>query len=273
MRRLVLPLLLFSVFSCLSTGFAKTTIPSALKYQGKLIDPLCFNQHDNEKKTSLTTCGLAHQPSYAKTAENPYLVNKGFIGYEYSWNKDKNTSVARGFSYYHFLGTVENAYLLFALNNRGSDNVFSSLLLVRRAGDILDIRVLAAGDRCNNGIIYAHYARNLLTYKVNLSSIDLLEITHENPYHLKPYRDLNDCATCCVAKAIFTRDIQKHTETLISVKFNPEPEFAIDETAGKYQHCFEDLIGKYRSEGKGSLNLTELKLFIKTFNSRCVHPS
>lgn len=268
-------LLLLTPFLCHATNNeAKipANFPSQLLYEGKPIDPLCFETSDESNSVaSLKECGIKSSPSKKITGYNDGLLDKGYIGYDYAWtDNDTPDNSARNYSYYKWVGETNGSHIVYTLNNTGGSGQFSSIVLVKRNENTLQIKSLTGGDRCNGGISDVTLKDNLLTYSQNMTPYDFLELSKNNPQQLKAYNDLDACAACCAGSLIIERDLLKSIdkENPIAVDLSDDYQPA-SENDKKYQVCFDKLYTNYIKNGKKQLSFKELQEFIATFNKEC----
>ena len=254
-----------------------SNVSNELMYLGKPIDSLClFETVDTHGRADLRACGLHSQKGRHIVGQVNPLIAKGFVGYNYSFNI-KGSPNTQGNSYYKKFGTVGGSVIVQMLNHSGGTGVFSSLSLVKRDGDIIKTTLLDGGDRCNGGLVNMQRVgtgtHQRLVYSVNLTAYDFLTLAKDNPRHLKAYDDLASCAVCCVATAVFQRNIGPNTlthEKLLYVDANAYPQGAGQPSSSpKYQACFDKLLKKYSQKNHGKLNAKQLSQFVRQFNAYC----
>lgn len=264
---------LLSLFTTLSLATVPQDFPSNLLYQNKPIDSLCFyeTQDANSGTIALDRCGIRSETHRKIISHNNELLQKGYIGYNYSWAIDGDSAPSQGYSYYKLLGMVNNFYVIYAINNNGGSGQFSSLNLVQRENNKLHIETVIAGDRCNNGVFNGHVQNQRLSFHVHLTAFDFLDLTKINPHHLKAYDDLDACAACCIATAVFERDFShpNSTEKLLYVDLTT-PTDELNQAQTPYQACFNKLIANYQQRKEKRLNPEKLKSFVLDFNTQCV---
>lgn len=250
---------------------APPNFPKDLLYQDKPIDGLCFYQSENPSaEIPLSKCGLNAGTDQKATGQNQSMLAKGFVGYDYNTFTDgKKSPLPDAYSYYKVLGSKDNVYILYALNNTGGTGQFTNIFLVRRDGDSIRVSSIAAGDRCNQGIADAQVSNQQLSYTIYITPADFLSLANDNPFNLKPYDDLDACASCCIAQAAFQIDL-KGTEVnpqLVAVNI-AEP--SGQEEQSSFQTCFNNLVSDYQKQGKLHLNEQQFDEFVRTFNQECV---
>lgn len=253
--------------------------PPELLYQGKPIDPLCFYAFGEEKgKMSLSRCGIHAESGRKITGQNNMLIDEGYFGYDYSWKIDE-TSSTQGYSYYKPLGMINQLAVIGTLNNSGGTGQFSSLSTVSRKDNTIQIKTYEGGDRCNGGVQDIQRVKTeqgeLIQYRVNLTAFDFLALTQDNPYSLKPYDDLDSCAVCCIATAVYQRPLNEHFSNE-EFKFIDLTKYLKDISASeqssplKYQACFNQLLLK-TAQKYHHLDQEALLQFTHQFNETCVH--
>jgi len=154
--------------------------------------------------------------------------------------------------------------------------------LANRKNNNLKVEVLVSeGDRCNGGIYDVRQKNGILTYSENITAANFLDITKQNPHNLRAYDDLDDCAVCCVASAVYATDLKDTNKKakLLSVELGVDsysPYMSISRESDNssdnskwYQACFNKLIAKYKNSGKISLTPDELNKFMTVFNKEC----
>lgn len=278
MNQIIRILLIFVVLFS-NSCFAKTKIqlspsvlPEDLTFKKLTIDPLCFSQEENSNNVvSLTQCGINWLRSAKKLGYDKKRIKKGFIGYNYSW-EDENGTDLEGYSYYKIIGTIQDAYLVYLLYSEVGNGDFSAIKLATRKDNKLIIETLRTGDRCNGGIESVKLEGGILSYNVNLTPYDFLEMTRMNPKHLLAFNDLSACPTCCVAKAQYQRDINAiGKEKLIAVDLGSNTDEESSLKQGTYQECFNQLLAKYKKLNRRYLKTDDLFRFVKQFNYQCVN--
>lgn len=262
----------FCLFASLSAPAVSAALPQALLFLNKPVDSLCFfNLESNSDKISLGNCGAAKEKVRVK-GHNASLLNRGFIGYD--WQASGTSYPSQGSSYYKPFDAGDQAWWIYTLNNGGGSGDFTAINLVKREKpDVLSIKGVMGGDRCNGGIQDVTEKNHHLVFSVNLTAYDFLPLVQDNPHGLKAYDDLSACAVCCAAKAFY--EVDANLEPKLSyVDFsghgaNPEemPQ------QGVHQACFNTLFAAYVTKGKLKLNEQQLKQFVKEFNATCIPKS
>ncbi|WP_133126842.1 hypothetical protein [Legionella nagasakiensis] len=255
---------------------SENQVPAMLMYQGKPLDSLClFEAGESEGMADLTQCGLHAEPGRSISGQNKLLTTKKFIGYDYHWKVD-GAAEMQGYSYYKPFGTVADSAIVETLNNSGGTGQFSSISLVTRTGNKIKVTSLHSGDRCNGGIVNVirkkSGAEDYLQYSVNLTSYDLLSLAGDDSLPLKAYDDLEACAICCKAIAIFQRPINADfsKEKLLYVDLSAYPQSEENTSNAKYQMCFNQFLQAYQRKNASRLDINALRQFVQQFNEQCV---
>jgi hypothetical protein len=254
-----------------ASSYAATRLPAELLFQSKPIEPMCIGQASSEsdqnqaaKAVDLTKCAMPQ--SYRATKHNPYLIKQGYLGYDYEVPDAQGHWSYQGFHYYRFLGKTKQGTFIETLNNYGGSGTFSAIQQVTRHGNFIQLTTLAAGDRCFGGVADANVQGDQLVYSTNLTSNALIALA--DPNHKV---DLEDCAVCCVAKAVY-HYTAKDSDTkprLDQVLLDTSiPDTAISENHD--QNCFNVLIKKYQATSGQSLTLQQLQGLGKDFYQQCI---
>jgi len=252
-----------------------TTATSALTYQNKPIDALCFfDFQGKQSKVALNKCGLQSDHDRKLQTVDQDLIKKGYVGFDYTYTIDANTQ-QHGASYYKVLGKFNQAYLLYTINNSGGSGEFTALISVKRNQDSLQIKTLVSGDRCNGGIVNPNLSGSMLSFQQNITPFDLLEVADNNTHHIKAYDDLAACAACCLGVVNYKFDLNhlQDNPAFSSVQLNEtNPDEA--NTQGKYQACFNKTSSDYftqtHKKSHDLLAMPELKKLTALFNQHCV---
>lgn len=258
---------LLIILVILSTNIAASQA-SDLNYQNKPIDPLCFsNQDPSSNQIKLSNCGIKTEQGII-SGHNTSLIKKGFYGFEFKYD---DASQVNAYSYYKIIGKVDNKWLIYTLNSGGGSGSFTNLLLVQRHKNNLTIDFIAGGDRCNGGLSNIKFQNNILSYEVNLTAFDLLEIANNNPHQLKAYDDLEACAACCIATALIKHKVTTELEQGVIEAVDLEKEAINNDVPSDmpYQTCFNQYIENYLKQNASVLNMNELKKLVQNFNHNC----
>lgn len=243
-------------------------IPEDFKFQGKPISAFCLEAALNTgtippSPINLDSC-TAPDPKYILETADPKLVNKGFMGYQYTIAD----TTRGGYVYYKYLGKVNNNYIIYLLQNGGGSSLFSYVYLVSRNGNTIQlVRGIVGGDRCNGGINEIALKDSKLFYSINITPFDYLTLARNNPQGFKAYDDLASCAACCQGTAIFENNFTQ--ENLIAVNLG-DPANNEQPVQGTYQRCFNNILNTTLSEGKQKLSPQEFNTFVQTINNQCI---
>lgn len=249
-----------------------SNVPHGLFFLAKPVDPLCFsNLNSRSKVIDLKNCGLAKE-KLVISGENSYLINQGFIGFD--WQDPKASYPSQGESYYKGFNAGGNHYWIYTVNNSGGSGDFTAInaVKVKKAG-LLEVSNLMSGDRCNGGIQDVKERNHHLFFSVNITAYDFLTLANDNPHHLKAYDDLETCAACCAAKAFYEVDSALKPQ-LNGVDLGA---YAIDPAEmashSRYQACFNTLLASHVKQGESRLNVAKLRQLVQEFNKTCVEGS
>lgn len=261
--------ILLSQLVSVHLAYASTVgpLPAELKYLNQPIDSLCFFM--SEKVTDsvdLKKCGSNKNKVTIKPI-NAELSQKGYLGYNY---KEKSaTPGSQGYSYYKVYPAGNNNYWVYSINNSGGTGQFSAISLVeRKTENTLGLTNIAGGDRCNGGIDEVSEKSNALTYGVNLTAFDLIDLADKKTT-IKPYDDLAACAVCCVAQSFYT--VQKNTKPILDyVELNTVSDVSEMPEQGSMQACFNQFYVSYTKKNSTKLTEEQLLAFINQFKQTCV---
>lgn len=269
----------FVLIPCFTAAAAEPQLPQILKYKDKPIDSLCFFEAgDTNSVANLNECGLHSEPGRGISGENAHLIKQGYYGYDYSWKIDETTQ-SQGYSYYRSFGPLESGFIIETLNNSGGTGEFSALSVIRREDNLVYVEPFVGGDRCNNGIYRVKRVKeegnDRLVYSINITAFDFLDLAQNNPHGLSAYDDLDSCAACCLATAVFERPINPKLGDAkllyVDLAAYPQETNHVDEANGaKYQACFDKLLAQYKKPYNGKLDPRALAEFTKAFNKTCV---
>jgi hypothetical protein len=246
--------------------------PTDFTFQEKPIDPMCVTKLLAEGGSPGHAVDLLHcsqHPENKIEKVDHKLIKKGYTGFDYTYQVSPQY-VAHGISYYKYLGKFKDQDILYVIESGGGSGFMSSLILVKRDKNKLQlVKVIASGDRCNGGINEnVEYKNEKLTFRVNITAYEMIRLSKALTEPIKPYDDLADCAACCVGEAIYENDLnQSEGPKLISVKIEKSVDSETEQ--GKYQSCFNELIHNYRIAEKYNFNPNDLKIFGENFYKKC----
>lgn len=248
------------------------TTANALGYNGKPVDPLCFlqtwNQDAEKPVIDLTACD---NPDIARINDaNLYTAPAGFNGAAYRpANMAEADSAGVAFVEYRYLGNIGTNAAVLLRESGGGSGLFTTLYLLQRDGDKLNVvEPVAGGDRCNGGIVEAQVIGDKLIYEENLTPLTLYIIgggpaTDEAD-------NLPDCASCCYATAKYEGD------TLSTVKVNGNLgtvlERLIAETpdGNTTAACFDALMLSHIKKGEMEFTLPQANDFSREVKGQCL---
>lgn len=248
---------------------AKKPIPEVFQFQGKPISPLCIAEIANDNSDKIISANLLKCSKNEKKYKiEPYkdAIDSGFTGFDYTLKNSSEEYVPTESAYYKYLGMFNNLHVIYFIYSGGGSGSFTSVFLVERKEDTIKYikNVVSLGDRCNGGINSVSFKNNKLTYSVNISPYDFIDLSGIKIPKVKPYDDLATCAACCQGTAQFESDFEK--SDLISLDLGE----TFENTQGTYQECFNVLLKDYKQQGKQLLSPAELKEFIGLFMSKCL---
>ncbi len=264
-------------FLCLFSSFLyASSLPGELTYQGKTVDPLCLAQIKQDETLNLSQCASKVNSKYKMNEKNTWLSNQGYQGYRYRVDVNDPTAHMEGYSYYKIIGKQNQSTIVQTLNNMGGTGELSQLLLLSPTPQGLRITVLDdGGDRCNHGLLNVktktQFKQDSILYGKKITTMDFLTLANDNPKQLKPYDDLDDCAICCKAVAVYQQTFhnQTYTKRLTYIDLSAFPQESTSPSSKPYQACFDKLMLEYLQKGQTQLSGSQLSKFMGQFNARC----
>lgn len=263
-----------TVSFCISPLYAAQPLPfpKDFLFQGKPIDALCIAKMamgDSSRFDPVTLAQCTKHPEYKVESVNDSLIQNGYVGYSYAYQMSADFT-ERGHVYYKILGKFKDKHILYVTQNNGGSGFFTSIILVKRNKDALQlVKELAGGDRCNGGILDdVEIKNNKLVYNANITPYDMLALSNNKPETIKAYDDLAACAACCVGTALFEHDFSK--PKLISVTISDNDGKNNTFSQGKYQRCFDKILKEYRRQGNLTFMPEDLTDFATKFTTKCV---
>lgn len=250
-----------------------TGVPRSLQYEGKPVDPLCFNQlwqqSDEKPAIRLDNCN----PGLYTPVEDPdqYSAADGFIGTAYRPSDIAPEHMpALAFIEYKNLGMIDDHSVVLIRESGGGTGLFTSLYLFRRDGANLHVvKNIAGGDRCNGGIETAHIDNGFLHYDVNLTPLALYALGGGETEDVNS-ADLQDCAVCCYALAHYQID-KLHSVSLadnLSQMLSQSPLMAED--AASPAACFDRLALAQIKSGQTKFSPEKLSAFANKIEKECL---
>jgi len=241
-------------------------IPADLMYQNKPVDSLCFMSQEMNSEVDLKKCG-ASANKYTTKAMNADLSKQGYLGYDY---EDKSfTPGSHGYSYYKYYPADNNKYWIYTINNSGGTGQFTTINWVERKNqNTLALHGVVGGDRCNGGVQDVSEKSGNLTYSVNLTPFDLVELADKN-INVKAYDNLAACAVCCTAKSFYTVKTNASPK-LDYVELNKVENVSEMSEQGSIEACFNKLYVSYIQKNSTKLTQEQLLAFVNQFKQTCV---
>lgn len=273
--------LLFS--SCLlivntvyAQNYSGESFPKDFKYQNKPIDPLCIDKLSLDQTARASSVNVDECSKHRNIVEegvNDDLIRKGYIGYEYSYNLPGATE--KGTTYYKYLGKVDDAHVIYAMQNTGGSGFFTSILWIKRQGNNLRLlKEIAGGNRCNGGIDPSITLKDKkVTYKASVTPFGVMAMSGVMQPNIQSIDDLTDCAVCCVGDATFEYDLSKDNAVPMLLSLSFAKDAGRDEiyTQGKLQNCFNEQVRDYIKKNKNAkFTQDQLKTWAEQFNTTCV---
>jgi hypothetical protein len=257
-----------SYFCLVFPALVFAAVPDDLLFNHKPIDALCFFDMQHQTNTiNLKKCGLAEY-KYSVKGKNTDLIHKGYIGYD--WADPAVPAPSHGYSYYRFFEAGDHAYWLYTINSGGGTGEFTSIYWVKRKNaTMLEMKQLAAGDRCNGGIQDVSGKNHNLNFSVNLTAYDFLLLAKTHVPTIKAYDDLAACAVCCVAKAYYETTTNA-APALNFIDLGNTKNAEEMPQQGDLQVCFNKLFTSYVASGNNKFTPQNLKEFTVKFQKTCV---
>lgn len=244
-------------------------LPSDFQYHGKPISAICIAELANGNSEGPTKVNL----SECTREENKYklvpykpMIEKGFVGFDYTAKKSSDSYEATESAYYKYLGMFKNSHVIYLVYSGGGSGSFTSVFLVDRKDDSIEYvkNIVATGDRCNGGISEVSLKDNKLLYSLNITPYDYIDLSEIKMPDVKAYDDLAACAACCQGTANYESDFER--SKFVSLDIGDAPE----QNQGTYQECFNKMLKDYKQQGKQTMSPIELKAFVEQFKTQCV---
>ena len=251
--------------------------PDDLIYQGKLINSFCIEDAMNQqtpiplRQCGKNTPGLQRQLNKA----NATLLKQGYVGSDYQWSTKLNQGPSvKGSCYYRVVGEHNHQSIIMTLRGTGGSGEFSGLYAVNRSNDTIQLNPIALGDRCNGGVTKAIIDHGTLDYNLNLTPYDLLSLSKANDAKtIKAYEDLAACAVCCQGQATYEIQAGDSTDNkkLIQVDLGTTPIRPEQNTQGKYQACFNQILADYQKTKGQYIKADKINGLMSQFIKTCTH--
>jgi len=264
MKKTTIILFVLSLFTLpiYAAPLSPKNFPTDLLFAGKPVDAACFSQlAEMEFQINLKKCREGN-PKIKMTDARADFIAKSFVGQE--WEDQEYHS--QGFDYYQAFPADNKQYWLYTINNGGGTGSFSSIGLAKRINEeTMHFKTIVGGDRCNGGIAEVDIKNQQLNYEVYLTPYEVVKLAKDKP-RIEAYDNLSSCASCCVAKALYTIENSSAQPILQSVKFD---DLTLPEQ-GSHQACFNKLFSSYVAKGKTKLDVAAINQFAIEFNQQCV---
>lgn len=212
----------------------------ALLVNGEPANPLCFAPYVM-REDAMTTISL----DPATCAPGMTATDKDFepiahyTGTGFYWDSDPDAQGMRAaFVAYRLLGPVGDELAIEVIGSGGGTGIFTTLFTATRQDNTLTItQTYAGGDRCNGGLTDAGVKDGKLTYAINVTPYDFITLgTDKEPEGIRAYDDLDACAACCFAKALYENG--EFTGVTLNAEV-PQVEQPSDRPA---QSCFDKIM-------------------------------
>ena len=267
-------LLLLSALMCsVGTSFAADDVaqsyalPESLLFNGKPVPPYCFSQMD-EQDVIFVNCDLMEGLQIMDDADA--MHDDGRDGVVSASYRNVEFDSYGGFDHYKYLGSSNGLDYVLYVSSGGGSGVFSSVLGLKRDGDVLNIAdVMGVGDRCNGGDTgTSKVTAEGVIVVTNITPYDLISLPYEDgtPY-VEAYQEIDACAVCCVGEVsvlngqIIQVDISEVYTT---------PSYSASQNPDGMQACLDKLIKAQQDQGQVSLSLDAVNAFVKKFETQCV---
>lgn len=126
---------------------------------------------------------------------------------------DQEPMMRTPFFEYRYIGEYKGLYYLLVTESGGGTGIFSQIKVVQEKNGVLsEIESIAAGDRCMGGLQGAELHKNKLIYHQNVTAVDMYTLNTENPENMP---NLDGCAICCVAQAVYCYDLNRKKSFLL----------------------------------------------------------
>ncbi|HUO92861.1 MAG TPA: hypothetical protein VMU22_08060 [Rhizomicrobium sp.] len=172
---------------------------------------------------------------------------------------------------YRFLGSYRGHSLLFIEHGGGGTGEFTQIESVDIRDHILTpVDVLAGGDRCNGGVWHVVLAGDSLTYRQHATPYDVIALADKAPKAKdspKPYSDLEDSASSCIANINY----QDAQWTSVSLSDPERKDQAGWTDRFSHQACFNGLYRTFVARHETELDRNAVNHFAKAFSDLCLH--
>lgn len=244
-------------------------VPEDFQYQGKPISPLCILRIANGESNKAATVNLSNctqnEKKY-KLEPDQSMIEKGFIGYDYTKKNSKEAYAATESAYYKYLGKFKNFHVIYFISSGGGSGTFTSVFLLDRKGNNIKYakNIIPVGDRCNGGIETVSLKDGKLNYSLHITPYNYIELSGIKLPDIKAYDGLSACAACCQGTAQFESDFEN--SQLVSINIGD----SFENSQGVYQDCFNSVLKDYKAHAKQTLSVKEIKDFVRKFQNMCL---
>lgn len=150
-------------------------------------------------------------------------------------DKSEEVLIRYPFFEYELIGEKGQDYYVLTSMGGGGTGIFTGIYHLTLKNDKLYAgKCLVGGDRCNGGIDQAQWGTDYLLYWQNITSFDLFYLSDFAESEIAP--DLEGCAMCCVAQAVFKYDLKrkKHTLQYIALEKEYDEDYAEPESDSRF---------------------------------------
>lgn len=257
--------------------FSKVALANNANAVSSSIDSLCIYEAKPGELVALTKCGLSANNQQRHIVKgNTALSDKGYIGYYYRSDTQSGQAVSeQGYSYYRIVGQIGHQQIVQTVNNTGGSGEFTGLYrLTNPDPKHIVVYPIALGDRCNGGIVQAKIQNTTLQFEQNITGYSLFSLMQKNTstsQQLSPFKDLSDCAVCCVGKASYQvkTGAWRHPQ-LQHIELSKDLNQLTDNNQGKYQNCFNQLLVSTQQPDSNIIKPDQFSKIMHLFMSQCV---
>ncbi len=272
----LMPVLVFA--SGLPTG----QWPREMFYHGKPLPVSClYGVGDSSRLETrmLKVCTeKEHKVKKIKITDEAGFSNKDSVGYA---TEDFGS---RSYTYYHYIGKIDNLLVVLANEYGGGSGNFTSLIGFERMGDSVRIvQEYAGGDRCNGGITGASIISGHLSYDAMLTPallLDKITADSDRQNSSEPDDSAPACDMCCVGTANLDND---HVVSFgIRADYVDHHGVAIAPTIDANESCMNRLINSfiagrkitnniYTGEQEVRVSPDEISVLLPIYKKECKH--
>lgn len=142
-------------------------------------------------------------------------------------DKSEEVLIRYPFFEYELIGQKGQNYYVLTSMGGGGTGIFTGIHHLTLKNDKLYAgKILVGGDRCNGGVDQARWGTDYFIYWQNITSFDLFYLSDFAEDENTP--NLEGCAMCCVAQAVYKYDLKtkKHTLQYIELEDQYDEDYA-----------------------------------------------